>query len=76
MFGNRIYANTVAAGALTCVLGMESDTLKNVLERRFSRKGDDIIRKNLDAAQRGFSLAERDCKDRCPWSLPPKWAYS
>ena len=68
--GNRIYANTVAVGALTSVLGMELKTLKKVLEKRFSKKSDDIIQDNLDAAEKGFLLAERDCKDMCPWSLP------
>jgi len=68
--GNRIYANTVAVGALTYVLGMELGTLKKNLEKRFSRKSDDVIRNNLDAAEKGFFLAERDCKDMCPWSLP------
>ncbi len=67
--GNRIYANTVAVGALTSVLGMELDTLKKVLEKRFSKKSPDIIQNNLDAAKKGFSLAERHCKDMCPWNL-------
>lgn len=70
--GNRIYANAVAVGALVSVLGMESDTLKMVLEKRFSKKSNDIIRNNLTAAEKGFSLAERECRDVCPWTLPPK----
>lgn len=68
--GNRIYANAVAVGALASVLGMELDTLKKVLEKRFSKKSDDIIQNNLAAAEKGYSLAERDCKDMCPWTLP------
>jgi 2-oxoglutarate ferredoxin oxidoreductase subunit alpha len=36
--GNRIYANTVAEGALTSVLCIELDALKKVLEKRFSKK--------------------------------------
>jgi len=51
---------------------MEWDTLKMVLEKRFSRKSDDIIRNNLTAAERGFSLAKRKCRDVCPWTLPKK----
>lgn len=70
--GNKIYANTVAVGALASVLGMELDTLKKILEYRFSEKGDKTIRENHAAAEKGFSLAERDCKDMCPWSLPKK----
>lgn len=70
--GNKIYANTVAVGALASVLGMKMDTLKKVLENRFSKKGDKTIRENHAAAQKGFSRAEQDCKDMCPWSLPEK----
>ncbi|MFO7557152.1 MAG: 2-oxoacid:acceptor oxidoreductase subunit alpha [Desulfobacterales bacterium] len=70
--GNKIYANTVAIGALVSVLGMELDTLKKILENRFSKKGDKIIRENQDAAEKGFSLAERECKEMCPWLLQKK----
>jgi len=70
--GNKIYANTVAVGALASVIGMELDALKKVLEKRFYRKGDKSIRENLAAAEKGFQKAERDCNDMCPWSLPKK----
>lgn len=70
--GNKIYVNTVAIGALTSVLGMELDTLKKVLKKRFSKKGDKIIQDNYNAAEKEFSLAEGDCKDMCPWTLPKK----
>ena len=70
--GNKIYANTVAVGALASVLGMELDTLKKVLKSRFSKKGDKAIQENHAAAEKGFQKAERDCKDMCPWSLPKR----
>jgi 2-oxoglutarate ferredoxin oxidoreductase subunit alpha len=68
--GGKIYANTVAVGALTAVLGMELENLKSVLEKQFSKKGRKIIDANFAAAEKGFSQAERDCKDACPWKLP------
>jgi 2-oxoglutarate/2-oxoacid ferredoxin oxidoreductase subunit alpha len=68
--GAKIYANTVAVGALTAVLGMELDHLKTVLEKQFSDKGSKIIQANFAAAEKGFFQAESDCKDVCPWKLP------
>ncbi len=70
--GNRIYANSVAVGALASILGMESPMLKEVLEKRFSKKGDDIIQNNLSAADKGFSIAQSECKNMCPWNLSAK----
>jgi len=68
--GAKIYANTVAVGALTAVLGMELENLKSVLEKQFSKKGSQIIEANFAAAEKGFSQAESDCRDACPWKLP------
>ena len=70
--GNEVYANTVAIGGLASVLGMELDTLKKLLENRFSKKGDKIIQDNHIAAEKGFSLVEQECKDMCPWTLHKK----
>jgi 2-oxoglutarate ferredoxin oxidoreductase subunit alpha len=69
---NAIYANTVAVGALVAVLGIELDTLNIVLERRFSSKGEDVVRANHLAAGKGYSLAEERCKGMCPWQLPAR----
>ena len=68
--GRRIHANTVALGALVAVLGMDLDMLKGVLGRIFSSKGQETVQANLKAADKGYHLAIRDCKDMCPWELP------
>jgi 2-oxoglutarate ferredoxin oxidoreductase subunit alpha len=68
--GDRIYANTVALGALAAVLGIDLDTLNRVLARRFADKGNDIIKANQAAAGKGFERADERCKDACPWRLP------
>ncbi|MFO7986660.1 MAG: 2-oxoacid:acceptor oxidoreductase subunit alpha [Desulfatiglandaceae bacterium] len=70
--GKKIYANTVAVGALVGVLGVDLETLKNVLERFFSSKGEKVQEANYQAAEIGFERAQRDCQDMCPWSLPPR----
>jgi 2-oxoglutarate/2-oxoacid ferredoxin oxidoreductase subunit alpha len=70
--GGKIYANTVAVGALAGILGMELQTLKKVLEQMFSKKGEKVLDANFKAAEEGFERAERDCRDRCPWTLPAR----
>ena len=68
--GGEIYANTIAVGALVGTLGMELDTLKQVLARQFVGKGDEVVKANQAAAERGHSLADEACKEVCPWRLP------
>ncbi len=70
--GREIYANTVAVGALAGVLGVESQALKEVLGRAFSAKGEEVLQANYRAAEIGFERARRDCRDMCPWKLPPR----
>jgi 2-oxoglutarate ferredoxin oxidoreductase subunit alpha len=70
--GKKIYANTVAAGALIGVLGIDLETLKKVVEKRFKPKGDEILKKNLSAAETGYEMADEGCKEMCPWNLPKR----
>jgi 2-oxoglutarate ferredoxin oxidoreductase subunit alpha len=71
-FGNKLFANTVAAGALTAVLGIELDSLQEVIAAEFAGKGEEMVRKNLAAAERGYTFAEKSCMGICPWKLPRK----
>ncbi len=67
--GGKIYANTVALGALVAVLGMDLDGLKVVLGRVFGGKSDDVQQANQQAADKGYQAANRTCGDVCPWTL-------
>jgi 2-oxoglutarate ferredoxin oxidoreductase subunit alpha len=68
--GSEIYANTIAVGALVGTLGMEVDTLNQVLAHQFAAKGDEVVKTNQAAAEKGFNLADEACKEVCPWRLP------
>lgn len=68
---SKIYSNTAAVGALTAVLGIELDALNNVLKKTFADKSEDILENNIRVAKKGFEFAARDCRDMCPWKLPP-----
>jgi 2-oxoglutarate ferredoxin oxidoreductase subunit alpha len=67
---DTIYANTVAMGALVGVLGVDLDTLKQVLVQKFRGKGDEVVESNLSAAEQGYGRATQECRDMCPWKLP------
>ena len=69
-FGKKIYANTIATGALVGILGMTLESLRGVLTHIFSRKKAEVLKDNFKAAEMGFTIAEQDCQGMCPWKLP------
>ena len=68
-FGNKLFANTVAAGALAAALRLELDSLSAVIAAEFAGKGEEIIAKNQAAAAAGYQRAKRECECVCPWEL-------
>ncbi|MHC4389274.1 MAG: 2-oxoacid:acceptor oxidoreductase family protein, partial [Planctomycetota bacterium] len=60
--GDKIYANIVAVGVITGLLGVEFRTVSGYVERFFAAKGQDVIRKNLTSAKTGYELG-RDLVD-------------
>lgn len=52
--GSAIMKNMVSLGASACVLGLPVSIFSEVLEERFSRKGQKIVEQNMNAIQRGF----------------------
>jgi 2-oxoglutarate ferredoxin oxidoreductase subunit alpha len=71
-FGDKLFANMVAAGALTAVLGIEPDALNDVITDEFSGKSNEIVRTNIAAAEVGYTLAKTSCEGVCPWVLPKR----
>jgi 2-oxoglutarate ferredoxin oxidoreductase subunit alpha len=49
---------------------MDLEVLNAVLARIFSGKEEGVTQANYRAAEAGYELAARDCKDMCPWELP------
>lgn len=72
LLGDRIYANTIAVGALTATVGLKLEPLKEILSARFKDKGEEIIKGNHQAAAKGYAVAREECQDRCPWQLPTR----
>jgi 2-oxoglutarate ferredoxin oxidoreductase subunit alpha len=69
-FGNKLFANTVAAGALAAALSLELDSLSAVIAAEFAGKSEEIVAKNQAAAAAGYQRAKRECECVCPWELP------
>lgn len=62
--GNKIMANTVAVGAVLGMLGMKIDFLTGILNDMFKKKGEEIIKANVQSAFAGYDFARHECK-RC-----------
>jgi 2-oxoglutarate ferredoxin oxidoreductase subunit alpha len=68
--GNKIMANTVATGAVLGMLGMELDILLDIIKDTFKKKGEDIIKANINAAMAGHDYAVKECI-KCSFSAAP-----
>jgi 2-oxoglutarate ferredoxin oxidoreductase subunit alpha len=68
--GQAIYANAVAAGALCAAVGLPLAVLERVLSSTFAKRGDEIVRANVAAAQAGFDLATAELGGRSVEPLP------
>jgi len=56
--GSPLMANAVAAGAVFALLGYGAGPLHAHLERRFARKGREVVEGNVACARRGAELVE------------------
>ncbi|PID52277.1 MAG: 2-oxoacid:ferredoxin oxidoreductase subunit alpha [Candidatus Moraniibacteriota bacterium] len=56
--GNRIFANTVAAGAILGLMGIDQTEGDAYLREFFIKKGEDIIIKNQQAFVKGYKMGE------------------
>ncbi len=59
--GNKIMANTVATGAVLGMLGLELDILIDIIKDTFKKKGEDVIKANINALMAGHDYAVKQC---------------
>lgn len=55
--GNIMYANSVILGFLGELLGITYETTEKLMTKKFSKKGEEVVAKNLEAYRAGESLA-------------------
>ena len=56
--GSPIYAGTIAAGVILGFLKAPKAPFESFLRNRFTRKGEEVVKKNLEAAEKGYALGE------------------
>jgi 2-oxoglutarate ferredoxin oxidoreductase subunit alpha len=69
--GSKLYSNTVATGAAIGLLCYPFDILSKVLSNTFKKKGDEVIKKNIDSARAGFDYAQENYPGKCHFVLKP-----
>lgn len=64
----RIMANTVATGAVLGVLGLKLDILIQIIEDTFIKKGEDVIKGNINSVKAGYDFASKNCAN-CSFAI-------
>lgn len=60
--GSTLYENIVAVGMLSGMFTIEPDIVSKYIEKTFARKGEETVRNNIKAFDRGYALGEDFCK--------------
>lgn len=56
--GGPIFANIIAAGALCKVLNVDKEIFEECISAMFTRKGEEILQKDLKAGEEGYKVGE------------------
>lgn len=67
--GNKIYTNTVAAGAAMGLLCLDLDPLNEVLKGMFLKKGQEIIDSNVKVAKAGYDYVRENYPHGCKFNV-------
>lgn len=73
-FGQEIYKNVIALGALSYVLDLDPSLLDGIISEMFlKRKGEEVVRKNIQAVRSGYEKAREITaeKERHPLTRRP-----
>jgi 2-oxoglutarate ferredoxin oxidoreductase subunit alpha len=57
-FGNKIYENSVAIGILAGIINADEDALVNNIKAYFSKKSEEVIKANVNAALKGYEIGK------------------
>ena len=61
--GGEIFVNSVSCGVLAGMTGVDAGALKDGLKDIFSDKSEEVVKKNIDAAQAGYGFTILNFKD-------------
>ncbi|TET67504.1 MAG: 2-oxoacid:acceptor oxidoreductase subunit alpha [Candidatus Aminicenantes bacterium] len=54
--GGKIYVNIIAAGVVLGTVGVEQHLLTNFIREFFSKKSEDVIKRNIEAIKKGYEV--------------------
>ena len=57
--GGPIFSNVIAAGVISCILNVSPEIFNEIIREMFSRKGEKILQKDLEAGKKGYETGER-----------------
>ncbi|ABO35666.1 pyruvate flavodoxin/ferredoxin oxidoreductase domain protein [Methanococcus maripaludis C5] len=61
--GNVLFSNTVGSGMILGIFDCDLELFNSYLEVKFSKKGEEIVNKNLEATKEGYLLGKKILKD-------------
>ncbi|ADI00343.1 2-oxoacid:acceptor oxidoreductase subunit alpha [Salisediminibacterium selenitireducens] len=56
--GNPLYKNMIAIGISSALLDLPQDILGDIIGDIFSRKGDDVVKANIEAVEKGYAITK------------------
>lgn len=56
--GNPIFTSTVAVGVALGILNADEKIFEDYLREHFARKGEEVVQKNIEAAQKGYAFGK------------------
>ena len=57
--GGPIFSNVIAAGVISRILNISSEIFNEIITRMFTRKGEKIVEKDLEAGKKGHEIGEQ-----------------
>ena len=61
--GSQLYINTTAAGLIAGLFHGDFKAVEEYIRKRFGSKGENIVRKNIEAAKKGYDLGVKLCEE-------------
>ena len=56
--GGAIFSNVITAGIIACILNVPKSVFESCIEEIFSRKGEEIVRKDTKAGMKGYEIGK------------------
>ncbi|WP_297474848.1 2-oxoacid:acceptor oxidoreductase subunit alpha [Thermococcus sp.] len=61
--GSQLYLNTTAAGLIIGLFHGDFEAIEEYIRKRFGSKGENVVKKNIEAAKKGYDLGVKLCEE-------------